>query len=129
MIKLGRLSETETEVMQTIWGLAAPVTVAQLLQIFEKSKGWKTSTLATILLRLTEKGFLTKTMKGKVGYYDMTLTLDEYRQYETQNLLHNLHGGSIKNFMAALVDNKNFTQKDIEELNEWFQRKVGEHND
>jgi len=44
MNKLGRLSDVEMEPMQTIWGLATPVTVAQLLAIFENSKGWKNST-------------------------------------------------------------------------------------
>ncbi|MCL2838687.1 MAG: BlaI/MecI/CopY family transcriptional regulator [Oscillospiraceae bacterium] len=126
MKNLGRLSETEMEVMQSIWELATPVTVAQLLNIFEESKGWKTSTLSTILSRLIDKGFLTKTMKGKVNFYDVTLAQNEYQAYETQNLLHSLHGGNIKNFMTALVDNSNITQKDIEELKEWFQSKVGE---
>ena len=126
MKNLGRLSETEMEVMQLVWELATPVTVAQLLNIFEGSKGWKTSTLSTILSRLIEKGFLTKSMKGKVNFYKVTLTQQEYNRLETQNLLHTLHGGSIKNFMTALVDNSNITQSDIEELSEWFQSKVGE---
>ncbi|MCL2611433.1 MAG: BlaI/MecI/CopY family transcriptional regulator [Defluviitaleaceae bacterium] len=48
MNKLGRLSEVEMEVMQMIGGLAIPVTVAQLVTIFEDSKGWKNSTIANV---------------------------------------------------------------------------------
>jgi len=126
MKKIGRLSETEMEVMQTIWELATPVTVAQLLSIFKEDKGWKTSTLSTILARLIEKGFLSKEMKGKVNYYDITLTLQEYQKHETQNLLTNLYSGNVKTFVAALVDDETVTQDDIEDLKQWFQDKAGD---
>lgn len=124
MKKLGRLSETEMEVMEVIWEVAAPVTVAQLLDIFE-SKGWKTSTLSTILKRLIEKGYLTKSMIGKVNYYNPVLTLDEYKKHETQSLLSRLFNGKVKNFIAALVDDDELSRDDIAELKEWFARKEG----
>ncbi|KNB71460.1 BlaI/MecI/CopY family transcriptional regulator [Brevibacillus reuszeri] len=122
MKKLGRLSETEMEVMEGIWELAAPVTVAQLLDIFE-SKGWKTSTVSTILKRLIEKGFLTKSMIGKANYYDPALTLDEYKKYETQTFLSRLYNGKVKNFIAALADDGELSRDDIAELKEWFAKK------
>src|SRR4051812_23086276 len=103
MKNLGRLSETEMEVMEVIWGLATSVTVTQILDIFE-GKGWKTSTVSTLLKRLIEKGFLTKSMSGKVNYYDPALTLHEYKKYETRSFLNRLYNGKAKNFIAALVD-------------------------
>ena len=126
MNKPGRLSETEMEVMQTIWELATPVTVAQLLAIFEESKHWKTSTLSTILARLIDKGFLTKEMKGKVNFYDINLTLKEYQKYEAQSLLATLYGGSVKSFVAALVDDEIVSRADIDDLRQWFQDKAGD---
>ena len=125
MKKLGRLSETEMEVMQAIWELAAPVTVAGLLAIFEESKGWKTSTLSTLLSRLIDKGFLTKKMEGKVNYYNTNLSFQQFQKYEAQSLLTNLYGGNVKNFVAALVDDEGVTQEDIRELKQWFQVMAG----
>lgn len=124
MKNLGRLSETEMEVMEVIWGLGTPVTVARLLDLFD-SKGWKTSTVSTILKRLIEKGFLTKSMIGKANVYDPVLTLQEYKKYETKTFLNRLYNGKVKNFIAALVDDEELTQKDITELKEWFARKEG----
>ncbi len=124
MKNLGRLSETELEVMEVIWGVTPPVTVSQLLDIFE-SKGWKTSTVSTILKRLIEKGFLTKSMNGKVNYYDPVLTLDEYKKHETQSLLKRLYNGKVKNFIAALVDDEELSREDIDELKDWFAGKEG----
>ena len=129
MSKLGRLSETEMEVMQAIWGLATPVTVAQLLSIFEESKGWKTSTLSTMLSRLIDKGFLSKTMKGKVNFYSTNLSLEQYQRHEAQSLLASLYGGNVKNFVAALVDDAGITQEDIEDLKQWFESKTGDANE
>lgn len=124
MEKLGRLSETELEVMEMIWKCAEPVTVTQLLEIFE-SKDWKTSTVSTLLKRLIEKGFLIKSMSGKVNYYEPTLTWSEYKKYETQTFLHRLYNGKVKNFIAALVDDDELNQDDIAELKDWFTRKDG----
>jgi len=124
MNKLGRLSDVEMEVMQTIWSLKPPVTVAQLLTIFEESKGWKTSTIATMLDRIKAKGFLCKEMKGKANYYSITATLEDYQRQEGRSILSALYGGSIINFMAALTDGGDMSQADIAELREWFQKSI-----
>lgn len=124
MKNLGRLSETEMEVMEVIWKSSEAVTVAQLLDLF-KSKDWKTSTLSTILKRLIEKGFLTKSMSGKVNYYEPVLTWQEYQKYETKSFLGRLYKGKVKNFIATLVDEDELSQEDITELKEWFMRDGG----
>jgi len=124
---LKRLSETEMEVMQTIWKMETPITVAQLLFVFKEGKNWKTSTLSTILSRLMEKGFLNKELKGKVNFYNPAITLQEYQKYETQSLLKGLYGGNVKNFVAALVDvnaDEGIAQEDIEDIKRWFSDKA-----
>jgi BlaI family penicillinase repressor len=124
MHKLGRLSDVEMEVMQMIWGQSSPVTVAQLLIIFQDNKGWKTSTIATMLDRIIAKGFLTKEMKGKAYHYNITATFGDYQKQEGRNFLSSLYGGSIKNFMAALTGDGDMSQEDIAELREWFQNRI-----
>ena len=125
MKNLGKLSETETEVIKQIWELGNPVTVSQLMDVFD-NKDWKTSTLSTILKRLIEKGFLTKTMKGRVNYYNTTLTSDEYKRHETKTLLNRLYNGNVKNFIAAMVDDDGRNKKVVNELKNWFLNKAGE---
>ena len=125
MSKLGKLSDVEMEVMQMIWSLSAPVTVAQLLTIFYDSKGWKTSTVATMLDRIISKGFLRKELKGKAYYYSVIATLEEYQKQEGRSILSSLYGGSIKNFVAALTEDGNLSQADVLELQEWFEDSIG----
>ena len=129
MKKLGRLSDVEMEVMQTIWGLSSPVTVAQLVAIYRDNKGWKTSTLSTLLERIISKGFLRKEMKGKVNYYSTVATLEDYQKQEGRNILSSLYDGSIKNFMAALVEGGSITDTEVRELQEWFQESINKEDD
>jgi len=129
MKKLGRLSDVEMELMQTIWGLATPVTVAQLLAIFENSKGWKNATISTMLERIISKGFLKKDMKGKANYYSIVATLEDYQKQEGRNIITSLYGGSIKNFMAALAEDGGMTDTDVKELQEWFASSINKGGD
>ncbi|MCC3376337.1 BlaI/MecI/CopY family transcriptional regulator [Cohnella sp. REN36] len=121
MGNLGKLSETELEIMEVIWELSSPVTVARLLEVFE-SKGWKTSTMSTLLNRLIEKGFLVKSMSGKANYYEPALTWQAYQKSETQSFLSRLYKGKVKNFIASLADENELSQEDLAELKEWFRR-------
>jgi len=129
MNKLGRLSDVEMELMQTIWGLATPVTVSQLLDIFEDSKGWKNSTMSTMLERIIAKGFLRKEMKGKVNYYCIVASLQDYQKQEGRSIIASLYGGSVKNFMAALAESGSMTDSDVKELQEWFANSIGNGGD
>lgn len=123
--KIGKLSETELDVMKSVWELAAPITVSRLLEVFEESKGWKISTLSTLLARLIEKGFLTKRLDGKVNIYSPLLSLEEYRNYETRTFMKKVHGGSIKSFIAAFADDENITLEEISELKHLLDEKGG----
>jgi len=129
MNKLGRLSDVEMELMQIIWELATPVTVTQLLAIFEDSKGWKNSTISTMLDRIISKGFLRKDMKGKVNYYSAIVTFEDYQKQEGRNIISSLYGGSVKNFMAALVEDGSMSETDVQELQEWFSSNVRKGGD
>ncbi|GIQ71364.1 BlaI/MecI/CopY family transcriptional regulator [Xylanibacillus composti] len=122
MKSLGKLSETELEVMEAIWACATPVTVAQLLEAFS-SKKWKTSTVSTILKRLMAKGFLSKSMNGKTNYYAPALSWDAYKKLETQSFLGRLYNGKAKNLIAALVDDAELSPEDMKELRAWFEQK------
>ena len=117
--KLGKLSAIEMELMEALWQQGT-VTVAQLVAQFESTKGWKTSTIATMLDRIMAKGFLEKQLQGKANYYHPTISQADYKAQEGREVITNLYGGSILNFMAALVDDGGITQSDITELSQWF---------
>jgi BlaI family penicillinase repressor len=124
--KLGRLSETEMEVMHEIWQMDSPVTVSRLLKIFTQRREWKISTMSTILDRLIEKGFLSKKMEGKANIYLPKLTEIEYKKYETEVFLEKIHHGSIKSFVAALAGYEKLDTDEVAEIRAWFSKKASE---
>jgi BlaI family penicillinase repressor len=85
--------------------------------------------MSTILNRMSDKGYLTKELRGNVNFYDAALTFQEYQKHETQGLLAALYGGNVKNFVAALVDDEGVSREDIEDLKRWFEYKAGGGNE
>ena len=123
--KNDRLSEMELEVMREVWGMADPITVARMLEIFSARRDWKTSTLSTIMDRLIEKGYLTKTMHGKANIYKPVMTETAYKERKTRDFLKEVHNGSAKSFIAALADGAGMSAEEIAEIHRWFREKAG----
>lgn len=117
------LSQSEMEIMQVIWETAAPVTTAYLQEIFSY-KGWKGQTIATFMARLVEKGVLTVTRQGKSNLYTAALSQEEYRQKEAANVIDSMYHGSMRDFLAAFYGGKKMSQKESEELKQWFEQEV-----
>jgi predicted transcriptional regulator len=118
--KPGKLSETEREVMREVWGMTAPVTVARVLEIFSARRGWKISTLSTIMDRLIEKGCLAKALHGKANVYTPLITEAAYKERETRAFLAEVHNGSLRNFIAALDGGGGVSAEEAAEIRAWF---------
>jgi len=122
---LGRLSDAESEVMHLIWQQTPPITVSALLPHFTKARGWKTSTLSTILDRLIEKSFLRKELHGKTNHYTPLVSHEIYKEHETHVFLESVHKGSVRSFIAALVSD-GIPSDEIKAIQEWFKSEVGD---
>ena len=122
---LGRLSETEMEIMREIWVMDEPITVSRLLDIFARRREWKKSTLSTMMDRLITKGYLQKSVDGKMNVYTPLLSEEMYKKHETLTFLDAVHNGNLKSFVAALIDGKDISSDDIAEISSWFNEKAG----
>ena len=120
-----RVSGSEMEIMQAVWALSpngeTPVTSAQLqAQLSERQ--WKATTVLTFLSRLCDKGLLAASKRGKSNLYTPLLTEEEYRRLETRAFLDEVHGGSLRSFIAALADD-DLSGEELDELKEWFENR------
>lgn len=114
-----KLPEAEFEVMKTIWNNEPPVTTRILMDQLGNSKGWKTPALITLLSRLTDRGFVCSKKQGKERWYYPLIEKDEYLKFETGNFIRQYHENSLTSFAAALYDNKDIDQQELEELLHW----------
>lgn len=118
------IGDAELEIMKVIWNAKEPVTSLDIGKKVE-DKGWKKTTIATFLTRLTEKGALTAEKKGKLYYYSPLITEKEYRKSRTKNLIKTLYNGSVRDFAVALFEEQKLSDKDIAELRAIFEDKEG----
>ncbi len=121
---LQRLSDSEKEIMEVIWGLEEPVTTAILLDRFSH-KGWKIQTLSTFLTRLVEKGVLRVEKQGKSNVYAPALSPAEYRRREARQVVEELYHGSLPDFLTAFYGGGSVSPEELAELRQWFEREAG----
>ncbi|MBQ3110018.1 MAG: BlaI/MecI/CopY family transcriptional regulator [Clostridia bacterium] len=113
------IGEAELEIMKVIWKAKKAMTSVEIGLAVE-DKGWKKTTIATFLTRLSEKGALKAEKQGKLYYYTPVITEKEYRRSQVKNLIKTLYNGSAKEFALSLFDEKKLSEKDIEELSAIF---------
>lgn len=117
-----RLPDAEFEVMKTVWQLEAPVTTLQIIDNLASDKVWKPQTVLTMLLRLTEKGFLKSERIGRERCYTPLILEQQYLQVETNDFLKRYAGNSIGSLVKALSADNNLSPDEMQELREWLQQ-------
>lgn len=122
MAKLQKLPDAEFEVMKVVWANEPPITTNLIMEQLGNTKGWKVQTVVTLLLRLVERGYLSKERRGREGLYFPLISRDEYLQFETDNFVKQYHDNSFLALVNTLFKDKNLTDKDISEIDKLLQK-------
>ena len=129
-MKYSQLPETEFTVMQVVWENATPISSSLVTELLKPHKDWKLQTVATLLSRLEDKGFLSSNKQGKERLYQPLITSDDYLRQETGQFIKKFHKNSITGLMSALVSNNDINDDDLRELSAWLKDcEVGGDND
>lgn len=116
MKRIKRMSESEKRIMELIWSFQNPITTKEILSQLPEDLNWKQNTVITFLSRLMEKGILKAERIGKAYYYEPLVTEQEYRSFETNEFIREVHQGSVLGFVSTLCDSGSLTESDIDEL-------------
>jgi BlaI family penicillinase repressor len=119
VIKGKKVSEAELEVMKILWSEKQPVDTNTIHKNLQEKMGWDRSTVRTLIKRLLEKDVI-HLVKQEVFCYIPNITEKEYLNVSTISFVNKLYGGSVKNLVASLVQNKELSREDIEELREFL---------
>ena len=112
-----RLPDTELEVMQAIWASDTTVPRAQLEERLAQTHPMATTTLLTLLSRLSEKGFVRVDKEGRKSLYAPLVTREDYLAAQSRSFIQKLCGGSLSTFASALCDS-GLSKEELEELRE-----------
>ncbi|WP_338432651.1 BlaI/MecI/CopY family transcriptional regulator [Clostridium tyrobutyricum] len=118
-----KIPESELEIMKSIWSSQIPVSSKEIVKIMEDRKGWKITTVLTLLSRLTKKKFIDAKREKRITYYTPIVTESEYLGFETKDFFQKVHGNSLKSFITTLHDNDDISDDDLDELDKWIKNR------
>ncbi|HEU6518361.1 TPA: CopY/TcrY family copper transport repressor [Streptococcus pneumoniae] len=110
-----QISDAEWQVMKIIW-MQGEQTSTDLIRVLAERFDWSKSTVQTLLARLVDKECLTRKKEGKSFVYSALLTLDQSRDLLVQDIKDKVCFRRIRNLLADLIVECEFTQTDLEDL-------------
>ena len=121
MIK--RLPDSEFEIMEIIWGNLPPITTLQIMKKIDQSRNIKLQTLLTMLLRLTEKGFLTSERAGRERNYSTAISKQDYMRVETDSFMARHYINSMGSLIKTFYDGQELSPEDLRELENFLKER------
>lgn len=120
-----RLPDLELELMMIIWDAGHPVTRSEIEEQLPEDRKLSPTAILSFLARLQEKGFLEVEKEGKSNLYRPLIEKEKYLRAESRSIWKRLYQNSVKNFVTALDDSEALSEEDLQELQEFLNRKTG----
>jgi predicted transcriptional regulator len=122
MKNMKKLPDAEFEIMQVVWANEPPITTSEIMKQLGFEKEWKIQTVVSLMLRLTERGFLRSEKHGKERTYFPTVNQEDYLKFETGNFLKQFHNNSFLNLVTTVYDDEKLTDEDVAGLRELLKK-------
>jgi predicted transcriptional regulator len=106
--------------MQTLWRLRR----AGLREVTDAMPAPKphTSTVATMLKILTDKGFVSVEALGRMHFYSPIISKDDYSGQRIAGITHSYFDGPFEKVISYMVKNRDVTISDLELLVEQLKK-------
>ena len=109
-----KLSKTEETVMNHLWKLEKAF-MKDLLEVYPEPKP-ATTTLATLLKRMSDKGYIAYTIHGKAREYYPLVKKEAYFSKHVNGLIKNFFNDSASQFASFFTKETNLSKEELEHL-------------
>ncbi|MFC5048141.1 BlaI/MecI/CopY family transcriptional regulator [Aquimarina hainanensis] len=109
-----KLSKTEEQLMKYLWKLEKAF-MKDLLEEYPEPKP-ATTTVATLLKRMADKGFVAYTLYGKSREYYPLVEKTTYFSTHVNSLIKNFFNNSASQFASFFTSETNLSTAELEEL-------------
>ena len=109
-----KLSKTEEDLMNHLWRLDKAF-MKDLLEVYPDPKP-ATTTVATLLKRMTGKGFIAYNLFGKSRQYYPLVKKKDYFSKHVNGLIKNFFNDSASQFASFFTKETNLTKAELEDL-------------
>ena len=115
---LENLTDCEQLVMKTVWDAAEELSLMEIMQRVNDKyhKQWKPQTVSTFLARLVRKGYLRHYRQGRVFFYQILVSLEEYKGQLTNDYVHFWNHDNADEFLRALIQERPLRQDEIKRI-------------
>ena len=120
--KRAAVSAAETEILRLVWE-AREATVQQVYEALPDNRKVTYVTVATLLRRLEEKGYLKHRVHGKAFIYAPAAKKEDVIRRTISDLVERLFGGNPVPLMQHLAQHSGISDEDIERLKELAKKK------
>ena len=110
------LSKAEEKVLHIIWS-QQPTSLKDILASYPDPKPAKT-TLATLLKRISDKGFIKYTQEGNSRAYSSTVSKTKYLQHKLKNLIGSFFDSNPAQFASFFAEEMELSEEEIKEVKE-----------
>ena len=117
-----QLSNTEEELMNIIWE-RQPAFLKDLLEAYPEPRPAIT-TIATLLKRMTDKGFIAYETVGRSRKYSALVDKKEYFSDHLNRLIRNYFGDSASQFASFFTRDTNMSKEDLKSLRELIDKEL-----
>ena len=118
-----RLPDSELELMMIIWDAGRPMSGNEIEEQLPGERQLSATTILSFLSRLQEKRFVQVRKEGRNNVYEPLVRKEDYLKQESRSIWKRLYQNSVGNFMAALGQTDELTDQDLDELQEFLDRR------
>lgn len=108
------LTKAEEEIMRVLWQLKKGFVKDVIVELPEPKPAY--NTVSTIIRILEKKELVGYTAYGKTHEYFPLITEEEYRRFQTEQLMTNYFDGSLKKLVSFFVQDKNISLNEADEI-------------
>ena len=109
------LTEAEWAIIKAIWK-SEPTTAPAVQEALFKQTGWPYSTVRTLMDRMTVKGLLKATKKGKSTSFTSAVTRAQAQRSELLYALKHAFNGALTPMVQCLLESQKLSDAEITEL-------------
>lgn len=117
-----QLSKSEEQVMQYLWKRNKAF-MKDLLEDFHEPKP-ATTTVATLLKRMKDKGFIDYKLYGKSREYFPLVKKSDYFSKHVNGLIQNFFNNSAPQFASFFTSETNLSKEDLEEMKKIIDKQI-----
>ncbi|MEO1619050.1 MAG: BlaI/MecI/CopY family transcriptional regulator [Planctomycetota bacterium] len=113
--KLPSLTDAQIEVMQVVWDRKR-VSVSDVWETLRNDREIARNTVLTVMDRLAKKGWLVKTVIGKMNFYEAAVGQQETLGRMISRLVDGAFSGSVDRLMLALLDTRGISTDEADRI-------------